>query len=152
MKPKAAAKSGKIRGQRWQALISVVAISMSAFGYETWVLNRCVMKAMRTKPKVMGALLCKGTTSFITMSSGSSLVVPFQTRRLSSGGAFTFKTIAYALVFANGVTGHNQVWKGTTCKFLSSLSKVAFTISIWSVTEEALPRLIIFNFSSCGSS
>ena len=148
MKPKAAAKSGKIRGQRWQALISVAAMSMSVVGYDTRVLNRYVMKARRTKPKVIGASLCKGTTSFITISVGSIFVVPFQTRRLSSGGASGFKTMACALVFANGETGHSQVWNGTTCELRSSLFKVAFTISIWSVTEEAFHRLIIFIFSS----
>ena len=81
MNPKAAAKSVKNRGQWWQALMLVEAISMFACGYEAQVLKRYVMKAIKTKPIVIEASLCKGTTSFTTsISSGLSLVIPFQTR------------------------------------------------------------------------
>ena len=47
---------------------------MFARGYETRVLKRYVMKAIKIKPKVTGASLCKSTTLVITMSTASSLV------------------------------------------------------------------------------
>ena len=132
--------------------MSVEALSLFTCRYEAWVLNRYVIKAIKTEPKVTWASLCKGMTLFIAIFSGLSLVVPFQTRQLPSGGVSFFTTIAYNMVFANGETGHNQGRIGTTCDFLSSLFKVAFTTSRWSVTEDAFPRLIIFNFSLCGNS